>query len=80
MNSGAEDSSWYAQLNSLIEKLENDNPCKTIVLNAETLEIIIISDNPLEVGEKIKTLDKNIVSLFAGGLYPKREICFHRMC
>ena len=61
------------------EKLEKQNPGATIVLNAETHEVLIASNDPAEIAGKLKSFKDDIVTLFIGG--PAREPVFsHHFC
>jgi hypothetical protein len=64
-------------LQELSRMLEAQHPGETIVLNATTREVIVISKIPLEVSQKIKNLAGDIVTVFIGGPHTGRELAFH---
>jgi hypothetical protein len=68
---------YHDNLNALAAKLEKENPGKTIVLDASTLETVIISDDPLAVREAVVKMG-DAIPVFMGG--PNTEpLCFHHM-
>lgn len=66
-------------LDFLSDKLEQENPGKTIVLNAATREIIIASDRSDEIASKLKSLSSDVITLFIGGPH-KEALAFHHFC
>lgn len=72
----------YRLTKEIVDELEKNNPNKTIVLNASTLEIIIISDNSDEISMKMREIAlTNIVPLICGGAYKHNEVTMlHTEC
>lgn len=65
---------FYEKLNRTVEILEKNNPGKTIILNATTLETILISSDPTQITNKVSELNtSNIIPLFIGGPYQHNE-------
>ena len=64
-------------ITALSDKLELENPGKTIVLNAKTREVIVVSGNPIEISRTLKTLRDDVVTLFIGGPFTENVACHH---
>ena len=62
------------------ERLENKYPGTTIVLDAQTLEVLVKSISPSVIARKLKGLDKTIVPIFIGGPAPDGDLAFHHFC
>jgi hypothetical protein len=62
------------------QRLEKKYPGVTIVLNAQTLEVLVKSKSHAAIARKLKSLDKNVVPVFIGGPVSHSELAFHHFC
>jgi hypothetical protein len=61
-------------------RLEEKYPGVTIVLNAQTLEVLAKSRSHAAIARKLKKLDKKVVPIFIGGPVSNSELTFHHFC
>ena len=59
--------STHLKLHKLTERLERENPGKTIVLDLRTLEVVAISENHDQIAKAVAALKDHVVPLFIGG-------------
>ena len=60
-------------------KLEIQYPGQTIVLNAETREVLVASESPDKIAEKMRTISDEVVTLVIGGPF-RHQIACHHFC
>ena len=71
---------YTGNLLSETERLEKKYPGTTIVLNAQTLEILVKSKSHAVIARKVKQLDNDVVPLFIGGPASQNDLAFHHFC
>jgi hypothetical protein len=71
------------QYETLLQDAENkftrQHPGCTTVLNAKTLEVLVISKDPAQIAKKLGTMHQDIVPLFIGSSRGA-EIDLHHLC
>jgi hypothetical protein len=67
-------------IQSFTNRLELEHPGETIVLDAKTREILIVSRNPSDIAKKVQAIGKEVPTLFIGGPFENSALGFHHFC